>query len=132
MDFLRATRVLSALSVAIGALAIVTPATVADLFGFDIQQASGLGFGEIGAVYGGNFIGLGLVGLYATREQVDEGPMLTAAIGVVWLCIAAGRMLVMATRPQVAWTWFGLLSFVVEAGVGAVFLLGARSGSRLS
>ena len=132
MDFVRVTRVLSALFIAMGALAIATPANVADMFGFDIQQASGLGFGEIGALYGGNFIGLGLVGLYASRERVEEGPMLTASVGVVWLCIAAGRMLVMVTRPQAAWTWFGVFSFVVEAAVGAVFLLGARSGSRVS
>ena len=130
MDFVRATRVLSVVFIAMGALAIAAPANVADMFGFDIQQASGLGFGEIGALYGGNFIGLGLIGLYASREGADEGPILTAAVGVVCLCIAAGRMLVMATRPQLAWTWFGVLSFVIEAGVGGVFLLGARSGSR--
>jgi hypothetical protein len=131
MDFLRATRVLSALFIATGLLAIAAPSTVADIFGFDIQQASGLGYGEIGALYGGNFIGLGIVGLWAVREKMEEGPLLIAAIGVVWLCIAGGRMLVMLTRPQVAWTWFGVLSFVIEAAVGGVFLLGARSGSRV-
>jgi len=131
MDFVRATRVLSGVFIAMGALAIVLPAMVADIFGFDIQQASGLGYGEIGALYGGNFIGLGLVGLYASREKVDEGPLLIAAIGVVWLCIAGGRMLVMLTRPQIAWTWFGVVSFVIELAVGGVFLLGARSEARL-
>ena len=130
MDFLRATRILSTIFIAMGLAAIAMPAAVADLFGFDIQQASGLGFGEIGALYGGVFIGLGLIGLYGSREQLDEGPMLIASVGVIWLCIAAGRMLVMLTRPQVAWTWFGLVSFGVEATVGAVFLLGARAGSK--
>ena len=130
MDFMRATRVLAGLFIAMGLLAIAMPSAVADVLGFDIQQASGLGFGEIGAVYGGNFIGLGLVTLYATRENVDEGPLLIAAVGVVWLCIAGGRMAVMLTRAQAAWTWFGVLSFAVEAAIGAVLLLGARSGSR--
>lgn len=131
MDWIRATRVLSALSIAAGLLAIAAPQMVADLFGFEIQQSSGLGFGEIGALYGGNFIGLGLVGLYAARDSVDEGPLLIAAIGVVWLCIAGGRMAVMLTRPQQAWSWLGVLSFVFEAAVGGAFLLGARSRSRL-
>jgi hypothetical protein len=37
----------------------------------------------------------------------------------------------MLTRPQVAWTWFGVFSFIVEAAVGGIFLIGARSSSRL-
>jgi len=131
MDFLRATRVLSAVFIVMGLLAIAAPLTVADIFGFDFERASGLAYGEIGALYGGNFIGLGIVGLWATREKIEEGALLIGAIGVVWLCIAGGRMLVMLTRPQLAWTWFGVASFVIEAAVGAVFLLGARSSSRL-
>jgi hypothetical protein len=131
MDFLRATRVLSALFVVMGLLAIASPATLAPFVGFDFLQANRVGYGEVGALYGGNFIGLGLIGLWATRENVDEGPLLVAAVGVVWLCIAGGRMLVMATRPQLAWTWLGVIFFVIEAAIGGVFLLGARSGSRL-
>ena len=131
MNLVRIAKILSGVFVAMGAAAIVAPATVADMFGFDIQRASGLGFGEIGALYGGNFIGLGLVGLWATRESRDEGPLLVAAIGIVWLCIAGGRLLVMVTRPGDASSWFGWFSFLLEAAVGAVFLLAARSSGRL-
>jgi hypothetical protein len=131
MDLQRAVRILSAAFVLMGLAAIAAPVSVADLFGLTFQQGTEIGYGEIGALYGGNFVGLGLIGLYATRSQFDEGPLLVAAIGVVWLCIAAGRLVVMFTHMAVAASAFGWLSVLFEAAVGAVFVLAARSRSRI-
>jgi hypothetical protein len=131
VDLLRIARILSALSIAMGAFAIVAPVSVADMFGLSFQQGTNIGFGEVGALYGGNFIGLGLIGLYATRESFEEGGLLIAAIGIVWLCIAGGRLLVMLTRMSEASSLMGWLSLVFEAGWGAAFVLAARSRTRL-
>jgi len=131
MDLIRITRILSALSIAMGAVAIVAPITVADMFGLSFQPGTSIGFGEVGALYGGNFIGLGLIGLYATRSTFEEGGLLIAAIGIVWLCIAGGRLLVMLTRMPEAGGAFGWLSVVIEAAWGAAFVLAARSRTRL-
>jgi len=131
MDLIRITRILSALSIAMGAVAIVAPVMVADMFGLSFQPGTNIGFGEVGALYGGNFIGLGLIGLYATRSNFEEGGLLIAAIGIVWLCIAGGRLLVMLTRMSDAGGAFGWLSFLIEAAWGAAFVLAARSRTRL-
>jgi hypothetical protein len=131
MDLQRIVRVLSAVFIVMGLGAIIAPVNVADLFGLTLQQGAPIGYGEIGALYGGNFIGLGLVGLYATRERFDEGPLLVAAIGVVWLCIAGGRLAVMLTRMSDASSLFGWLSVLVEAVVGILFVLAARSRTRI-
>jgi hypothetical protein len=131
MDLQRVVRILSGVFVAMGLVAIAAPVSVADFFGLTFQQGTQIGYGEVGALYGGNFIGLGLVGLYATRERFDEGPLLVAAVGVVWLCIAGGRLLVMLTHMSEAASAFGWFSMLLEAAVGVVFVLAARSRTRI-
>ena len=131
MDLLRITRILRGLSIAMGLVAIVAPSMIADFFGLSFQPGTKIGFGEVGALYGGNFIGLGLVGLYATRSSFEEGGLLVAAIGIVWLCIAGGRLLVMLTRMSEAGGALGWLSFLFEAAWGATFVIAARSRTRL-
>ena len=130
MNALRVSPVVVLAAAALGLVAVVAPAMIADFFGFDLQPATKLGLGEVGALYGGNFIGLGLVGLYAARENFDEGPMLIAALGMIWLCIAGGRMLVMLTRAAEASSMLGWLSFLLEAAVGLVYVLHSRTASR--
>ena len=124
-------RVLSGVFVVMGLIAIAAPVTIADFFGLTFQQGTQIGFGEVGALYGGNFVGLGLIGLYASREQFDEGPLLIAAIGIVWLCMAGGRLAVMLVHTAEADSIFGWLSVLFEAAVGAVFVLAARSRTRI-
>ena len=131
MDLVRITRILSAVSIAMGVVAIVAPNMIADFFGLSFQPGTYIGYGEVGALYGGNFIGLGLIGLYATRANFDEGGLLIAAIGIVWLCIAGGRLLVMLTRMSEATGALGWLSFLIEVAWGATFVLAARSRTRL-
>jgi hypothetical protein len=131
MDLQRVVRILSAAFVLMGLAAIAAPVSVADLFGLTFQPGTHIAFGEIGALYGGNFVGLGLVGLYAARERIDEGPLLIAAIGVIWLCIAGGRLIVMLTHMAEAASAFGWLSVLFEAAVGAIFVLAARSRTRI-
>jgi len=131
MDLVRITRILSAVSIAMGIAAIVAPTMIADFFGLSFQPGTYIGYGEVGALYGGNFIGLGLVGLWATRQRIEEGGLLIAAIGIVWLCIAGGRLVVMLTRMSDAGGALGWLSFLVEAAWGAVFVLAARTRTRL-
>ena len=130
MNLVHVSRVVSGITIALGLVAIVAPATIADFFGFDMQPATKLGLGEIGALYGGNFIGLGLVGLYAARENFDEGPILIAALGMVWLCIAGGRLVVMLTRAAEASSLLGWFSFLLEAAVGILYVLHSRTASR--
>ena len=127
MGLYHAARGISAVSIAIGIMAILFPNSVADFFGLVIEPGQAVGWGEIGALYGGNFIGLGLVGVYATRRGLAEGPLLLAAIGVVWVSIAGGRLLVMLIRASQASSPFGWASFVVEVAVGLCFLAAART-----
>jgi hypothetical protein len=131
MNLQHIVRVLSAVFIVTGLIAIAMPVTVADFFGLTFQEGTQIGFGEIGALYGGNFVGLGLIGLYASREHFDEGPLLIAAIGIVWLCIAGGRLAVMLTHMAEADSIFGWLSVLFEAAVGTVFVLAARSRTRI-
>lgn len=120
-------RVVSALSIAAGLLAVIAPGSVADFFGLEIVQEQALGWGEIGALYGGCFVALGGLGLYGARTSYADGPILLTAIGVIWLGIASGRIAVMLTRGAEASSVFGWLSFVVEIAIGVVFVLAARS-----
>jgi hypothetical protein len=131
MDSVRIARILSAASVLMGLVAIATPVTVADVFGLTFEPGSKIGYGEVGALYGGNFIGLGLIGLYATRDTFAEAPLLIGAVGVVWLCIAAGRLAVMLTRVADASSAMGWASLAFEAAWGAVFLIAARARTRI-
>ena len=69
MDLQRLTRILSGVFVAMGLAAIAMPVAVADFFGLMFQQGTKIGFGEVGALYGGNFVGLGLVGLVMSGRR---------------------------------------------------------------
>ena len=94
-------RILSLLSLGGGLLAISMPALVADTVGLAFEVgATGTGYAEIGALYGGNFVALGLVGLWAARAAAVSGPQIVVAIGVVWLGIAGGRL---ATPTRSPW-----------------------------
>lgn len=126
MNLNRVVRVISLVSIIAGIGAVVAPASVADFFGLSLEPGQKLGWGEIGALYGGNFFGLGLVGLYAMRPGLPEGPILLGALGVVWVSIGTGRLLVLLTRAAEAASPFGWLSFALEVAVGACFLVAAR------
>ena len=120
-------RILSLLSFGGGLLAISMPAFVADTVGLAFEAgATGTGYAEIGALYGGNFVALGLIGLWAARAAAVSGPQIVVAIGVVWLGIAGGRLattLLVAAETQgpVGWGSLG-----VELFFGASLLVCGR------
>lgn len=110
-------RTLSAISVAMGAFALVAPGTVAQVFG--VSPVTGNGYGEIGALYGGLFVAMGAIGLYGARSSVMYGPELLVAMGILWLGMAAGRATISLTAPEtpglISW-----LSCAFELGFGAL------------
>lgn len=126
MDLTRIARIVSALSVLSGLLAIALPAQVADFAGFMLEPGSGLGYGEVGALYGGAFIALGALGIWGTRSGATEGRTLLAAVGAVWAGFAGGRLLVIlvtSKAPAGATNWVFL---VIEAAVAALFFVAGR------
>jgi hypothetical protein len=118
-----AVRALSVLSLLMGLAAIAAPIQIADFVGLTVEIGQSSGYGEIGALYGGNFIALGAIGLYAARRGVASGPALLAAIGTIWAAIAGGRLAVMLLRSVGGVT--GWVFLVSEIAVAAVFLLAA-------
>ena len=132
MDMVRITRVISLLTVASGVAAIAMPKALADFVGLAFETGSASGYGEIGAVYGGNFIALGAIGLYAARATVAAGSALLTAVGVVWLSIASGRLAVIlltAVGPVgvMSWVWLAM-----ETAAGLCFVVAARGGGAAS
>ncbi len=130
MDLNRIARVVSILSAVSGLLAIAVPGQVADFVGFVIEPGSGLGYGEIGAVYGGSFVALGVLGVWATRPGVSSGSVLLTAIGAVWAGFAGGRLLVMLLTAKAAAGVMGWTFLVLEALVAVLFVVAGQTASR--
>ncbi len=130
MDLTRIVRVVSILSAVSGLLAIAMPGQVADFVGFIIEPGNGLGYGEIGAVYGGSFVALGVIGVWATRPALASGPALLTAIGAVWAGFAGGRLLVMLLTAKAPAGVIGWTFLILEALVAALFVVAGQATSR--
>ncbi len=130
MDLNRIARIVSVLSAVSGLLAIAMPGQVADFVGFIIEPGSGLGYGEIGAVYGGSFVALGVIGFIATRPGAAAGATLLTAIGAIWAGFAGGRLLVMVTTAKAPSGVTGWTFLVLEVLVAALFVIAGQTASR--
>ena len=118
----RAIRAISIVTILFGVVAVVAPQMVGDLVGLTIEVGNSNGYGEIGALYGGVSIALGLLGLWAMLPGYPGGQQLLGAIGLTWACLAVCRLLVMTVvKPQSA-GFIGWGSFILEAGLAAVFI----------
>ncbi|MFP6625544.1 MAG: DUF4345 family protein [Deltaproteobacteria bacterium] len=129
MNTARVVRILSLLSLASGVAAIIQPQACADFVGLAFEVGNPSGYGEVGALYGGNFVALGLIGLYAARASVAAGPALLVAIGVVWLGIGGGRLLTIlftSPAPPGVMGW-GFLA--MELTLGVTFIICRRTSA---
>jgi hypothetical protein len=118
MNATQLARAISGAMVVFGAVALITPQTIAQLFGLN---PTANGFGEIGAVYGGAFVAMGAIAFYATRIREDMGQALLTALAVIFFGFALGRAAVTFTAPLspglISW-----LGFVLEAASGGLLL----------
>ncbi len=107
----------AAITLALGILGLVSPASVAKLVG--IQPDGVLGVSEIRATYGGLFIGLGLGCLWLQAPQA----FLVAALA--WLGAACARLL--SVVPDRSLSAKNVGGIVLEAGIGALLFVGAHA-----
>ena len=118
----RAIRAISILTALFGLVALAVPQMVGDLVGLTVEVGNSNGYGEIGALYGGVSIALGLLGLWATLPGYPGGRQLLGAIGLTWSCVAVCRLLVMTVIKPESAGLIGWASFVLEAALGVVFV----------
>ncbi len=90
-------RIVSLLSTAFGVFAMVSPQETAKFA--ELAIGSGSGWSEIGALYGGASIAVGLIGFNAVRSKFHEGPVVLLNLSVFWFCLALGRIVVAFTAP---------------------------------
>jgi hypothetical protein len=127
MGLLQVARALAVLLIVFGLGAWVTPGSVADFAGLQIEQSSGNGYLEIGAAFGGISIALGAIALYATFTANPSAAALLTAVGFIFLSGAAGRLVVASMSAPVAPTITGWLLVLLDAVLGTVFLISSRA-----
>ena len=127
MRLVQVARTLALLLIVFGVGALVAPGSVADFAGLQIEPSSGNGFLEIGAAFGGVTIALGAIALYATFTASSSAAVLLGAVGVVFLSGAAGRLVVGSMTAPAAPSFAGWLLVLLDAAIGAVFLLSSRA-----
>ncbi len=116
MNAIQLARIISGLMVLFGAIALLTPLTVAQAFGLNPNHN---GFGEIGAAFGGQWVAIGAIVFYATRMRDRVGVALLMAVAVIFFGLAAGRAAVTFTAPDTPGltSWLGFLVEVVTGGL---------------
>jgi hypothetical protein len=127
MRLAHAVRVISAVLLVSGVFALLMPSAAADLAGLQIELGSANGRVEIGAVYGGIPIALGLIGMYATISVSPSAGAMLATVGWIFATVVVARLVVafFAGIDGLGLTGWLLLGFdIVAAGV---FLLGSRA-----
>jgi len=110
-------RVVSLLTIAFGVFALARPEQMAHLA--NLQALNGDGWSDIGALYGGMPIAIGVVGLRAARKSSTDGPVVLLGLGVLWFGVAAGRIAAVWTTPLGP----GVVSyanFAIEVSAGAL------------
>lgn len=117
----RAIRAISIITGLFGVVAVLAPKMVGDLVGLTVEVGNSNGYGEIGAMYGGASIALGILGLWATLPGRSGGRVLLGAVGLMWGSIALCRLIVMTLIEPDAGGLIGWASFLLEAGLAAVF-----------
>ncbi len=126
MALVHTARTLALLLILFGLGALVTPATVADFAGLQIEPSNGNGFLEIGAAFGGVTIALGAIALYATFTANPAAGSLLAAMGIVFLAAAFGRLVVGSMSAPAPASFVGWLLVLLDAAIGVVFLVSSQ------
>ena len=72
-------------------------------------------------IEGGVSIALGILGVWATLPGRTGGRSLLGAVGLLWGCIALCRLIVMTLIEPASAGLIGWASFLLEAGLAAVF-----------
>ena len=101
-------------TLALGALGLMAPHTVANLVG--VVPEGKLGLSEIRATYGGIFIGLGAACLWFQQPEVY------VAAGLAWLLAAVSRTVSIFLDQSFSSKNMG--GVVVEAGIGLLLIVG--------
>ena len=121
---LYAVRVLSVVLLVSGVFALLTPRSVADFAGLQVEPDSTNGCVEIGAAYGGVPIALGAIALYATTGYAAASGAMLAAVGLVFAGATLGRLVVIVSMGPT--TLVGWLLLLFDAVSAVVFLVGSR------
>ncbi|MEE8311258.1 MAG: hypothetical protein V3R77_03310 [Candidatus Binatia bacterium] len=117
----RAIRAISITTGLFGVAAVLAPKMTGDIVGLTVEVGNSNGYGEIGAMYGGVSIALGILGVWATLPGRTGGRSLLGAVGLLWGCIALCRLIVMTLIEPASAGLIGWASFLLEAGLAAVF-----------
>ena len=129
MEATRLLRIVSAVLVGFGLFALAMPEAMADLANLTVMPGQGDGWGEIGALYGG-MVAMGGVALYAMRESFADRATVMGVLAVLWLGVAAGRLLVMLVTAPEPSGLMGWLNLGLELGLAGVYgLLGWKQAA---
>lgn len=120
-------RVLSALLLLWGLVALLLPRQVADLVGLAVEAGSGNGFAEIGALHGGLSLALGVIGLIAAGRGDDSGSQLFSVLGAIFFALALGRLFVIVVTTPVGVGLTAWLLFVGEIAFAAIYFLAGQA-----
>jgi len=120
-------RVFAGILVVSGVFGLVMPGSVADFAGLIVEPSSTNGYVEIGAVYGGMTIALGAIALYSTLSYGAAASPMLAAVGLIFVGAAAGRLIVASLMGPGTLQIAGWLLLLFDAACAAVFLIGSRA-----
>ncbi|MBC8291852.1 MAG: DUF4345 family protein [Proteobacteria bacterium] len=130
MEATRVLRIVSTVLVGFGLFALAMPEAMADLANLTVMPGQGDGWGEIGALYGGMLVAMGGVALYAMRESFADRATVMGVLAVLWLGVAAGRLLVMLVTAPEPSGLMGWINLGLELGLAGVYgLLGWKQAA---